>query len=110
MRPRPCHGEFRGIGRRYCGKTRVAAGIVGHADLTLGSRVEPVLAAPPAHIAAIPFTNSVSPTGRISIGPESRYIEPASTNTVATMVETGVVQSDAAAARIESRIPATARF
>src|SRR5215472_10932780 len=25
------------------GKTRVAAGIVGHADLTLGSRVEPVL-------------------------------------------------------------------
>ena len=27
------------------GKTRVAAGIVGHADLTLGSRVEPVLAA-----------------------------------------------------------------
>jgi len=29
----------------YCGKTRVAAGIVGHADVTLGSRVEPVLAA-----------------------------------------------------------------
>jgi L-fuconolactonase len=29
----------------YCGKTRVAAGIVGQADLTLGSRVEPVLAA-----------------------------------------------------------------
>jgi L-fuconolactonase len=29
----------------YCGKTKVAAGIVGHADLTLGSRVEPVLAA-----------------------------------------------------------------
>ena len=27
------------------GKTRVAAGIVGHADLTLGSRVEPVLSA-----------------------------------------------------------------
>jgi L-fuconolactonase len=27
------------------GKTRVAAGIIGHADLTLGSRVEPVLAA-----------------------------------------------------------------
>ena len=27
----------------YCGKTRVAAGIVGHADLRLGSRVEPVL-------------------------------------------------------------------
>jgi predicted TIM-barrel fold metal-dependent hydrolase len=27
------------------GKTRVCAGIVGHADLTLGSRVEPVLAA-----------------------------------------------------------------
>ena len=27
------------------GKTRVAAGIAGHADLTLGSRVEPVLAA-----------------------------------------------------------------
>ena len=31
------------------GKTRVCAGIVGHADLTLGSRVEPVLA---AHIRA----------------------------------------------------------
>jgi predicted TIM-barrel fold metal-dependent hydrolase len=29
----------------YCGKTRVAAGIVGFADLRLGSRVEPVLAA-----------------------------------------------------------------
>jgi L-fuconolactonase len=29
----------------YCGKTKVAAGIVGHADLTLGRRVEPVLAA-----------------------------------------------------------------
>jgi hypothetical protein len=29
----------------YCGKTKVAAGIVGHADLTSGSRVEPVLAA-----------------------------------------------------------------
>jgi len=29
----------------YCGKTKVAAGIVGQADLTLGSRVEPVLAA-----------------------------------------------------------------
>jgi predicted TIM-barrel fold metal-dependent hydrolase len=26
-----------------CGKTRVAAGIVGHADMMLGSRVEPVL-------------------------------------------------------------------
>jgi L-fuconolactonase len=31
------------------GKTRICAGIVGHADLTLGSRVEPVLA---AHIRA----------------------------------------------------------
>ncbi len=29
----------------FCGKTRVCAGIVGHADLTLGSKVEPVLAA-----------------------------------------------------------------
>jgi predicted TIM-barrel fold metal-dependent hydrolase len=29
----------------YCGKTRVCAGIVGHANLRLGSRVEPVLAA-----------------------------------------------------------------
>ena len=29
----------------YCGKTRVAAGIVGYADLRLGTRVEPVLAA-----------------------------------------------------------------
>jgi predicted TIM-barrel fold metal-dependent hydrolase len=29
----------------YCGKTKVAAGIVGYADLTLGNRVEPVLAA-----------------------------------------------------------------
>jgi predicted TIM-barrel fold metal-dependent hydrolase len=29
----------------YCGRTRVAAGIVGQADLTLGGRVEPVLAA-----------------------------------------------------------------
>src|SRR6201998_243486 len=29
----------------YCGKPRVAAGIVGYADLRLGSRVEPVLAA-----------------------------------------------------------------
>jgi L-fuconolactonase len=29
----------------YCGKTRVCSGIVGHANLTLGSRVEPVLAA-----------------------------------------------------------------
>ena len=29
----------------YCGKTRACAGIVGHADLMLGSRVEPVLAA-----------------------------------------------------------------
>src|ERR1700676_4663741 len=28
----------------YCGKTRVAAGIVGYADLRLGSRAEPVLA------------------------------------------------------------------
>ena len=29
----------------YCGKTKVAAGIVGYGDLRLGSRVEPVLAA-----------------------------------------------------------------
>jgi predicted TIM-barrel fold metal-dependent hydrolase len=29
----------------YCGKTRACSGIVGHADLTLGSRAEPVLAA-----------------------------------------------------------------
>src|ERR1700722_15798166 len=29
----------------YCGKTRACSGIVGHANLTLGSRVEPVLAA-----------------------------------------------------------------
>src|SRR5271169_4695842 len=29
----------------YCGKTKVAAGIVGYADLRLGSRAEPVLAA-----------------------------------------------------------------
>ena len=29
----------------YCGKTRVAAGIVGYADLRLGSRAEPVLTA-----------------------------------------------------------------
>jgi predicted TIM-barrel fold metal-dependent hydrolase len=29
----------------YCGKTRVASGIVGYADLRLGSRAEPVLAA-----------------------------------------------------------------
>jgi L-fuconolactonase len=29
----------------YCGKTKVAAGIVGYADLRLGSRVEPVLTA-----------------------------------------------------------------
>jgi predicted TIM-barrel fold metal-dependent hydrolase len=29
----------------YCGKNRVAAGIVGYADLRLGSRAEPVLAA-----------------------------------------------------------------
>src|SRR3989440_8397161 len=29
----------------YCGKTKVAAGIVGHAELKLGNRVEPVLAA-----------------------------------------------------------------
>ena len=29
----------------YCGKTRVAAGIVGHADLRLGRRAEPVLLA-----------------------------------------------------------------
>src|SRR3981081_4086833 len=29
----------------YCGKTKVAAGIVGDADLRLGSRAEPVLAA-----------------------------------------------------------------
>jgi predicted TIM-barrel fold metal-dependent hydrolase len=31
--------------QRTLRKTKVAAGIVGHADLTLGSRVEPVLAA-----------------------------------------------------------------
>ncbi len=29
----------------YCGQTRACAGIVGHADLTLGGRVEPVLLA-----------------------------------------------------------------
>src|SRR5258706_3715244 len=29
----------------YCGKTKVAAGIVGHDELKLGSRVDPVLAA-----------------------------------------------------------------
>src|SRR5258708_14611061 len=29
----------------YCGKTKVAAGIVGYADLRLGSRAEPVLGA-----------------------------------------------------------------
>jgi L-fuconolactonase len=32
-------------GSGICGKTRACAGIVGHADLTLGSRVEPVLSA-----------------------------------------------------------------
>jgi L-fuconolactonase len=32
-------------GSGICGKTRACAGIVGHADLTLGSRVEPVFSA-----------------------------------------------------------------
>src|SRR6266446_211819 len=32
-------------GSGICGKTRACAGIVGHADLTLGTRVEPVLSA-----------------------------------------------------------------
>ena len=33
------------FGKTVFGKTRVAAGIVGHADMMLGSRVEPVLTA-----------------------------------------------------------------
>ncbi len=39
-----------------------------------------------ALIAAMPFTNSVSPTERISIGPVTPYIAAACTNTVATML------------------------
>jgi hypothetical protein len=41
----------------YCGKTKVAAGIVGYADLRLGSRVEPCLppSSAPAVIASAAF-------------------------------------------------------
>jgi hypothetical protein len=41
---------------------------------------------PLALMAATPLANSVSPTGRISTGPEARRMERASTNTVATML------------------------
>ena len=39
-----------------------------------------------AGIAAMPATNSTSPTGRSSAGPSARYIERHSSNTVATML------------------------
>jgi len=41
---------------------------------------------PLALIAAVPLTNSVSPTGFISVGPSARYIEPHSTKTVWVML------------------------
>src|SRR5271156_2929874 len=41
---------------------------------------------PLALIAAMPATNSISPTGRISTGPLARYIERHSSKTVATML------------------------
>ena len=46
------------------------------------TRVDPK--PPLALMAATPFTNSVSPTGRISGGPLARYMDMHSTNTVAT--------------------------
>ncbi len=44
---------------RKFGKTRVAAGIVGHADMMLGSRVEPVLNALRAPLTVARETNEV---------------------------------------------------
>jgi hypothetical protein len=41
---------------------------------------------PLSHIAATPLANSTSPTGRISSGPRSRYIELASMYTVAMIL------------------------
>ena len=41
---------------------------------------------PDALIAAVPFTNSTSPTGRISSGPPARNIDWHSRNTVETML------------------------
>ena len=41
---------------------------------------------PLALIAAVPLTNSISPTGFISVGPSARYIEPHSTKTVCVML------------------------
>ena len=64
----------------YCGKTKVAAGIVGYADLRLGGRAEPVLAALHACRAAIRFrgirngtawdadTSLLNPANRVAPG------------------------------------------
>jgi hypothetical protein len=48
------------------------------------SRVGPYW--PLALIAAVPLTNSVSPTGFISTGPSARYIEPHSMKTVSVIL------------------------
>jgi hypothetical protein len=48
------------------------------------SRVGPYW--PLALIAAVPLTNSVSPTGFISAGPSARYIEPHSMKTVSVIL------------------------
>ena len=39
-----------------------------------------------APTAAVPLTNSISPTGFISAGPSARYIEPHSTKTLCVML------------------------
>ena len=53
-----------------CGETRVAAGIVGFADLTLGAAVEPVLQ---AHIAAAPARfRGIRHAGGFDASPEVR--------------------------------------
>lgn len=57
---------------------------IGKTDNATHSRVGPYW--PLALIAAVPLTNSVSPTGFISVGPSARYIEPHSMNTVSVIL------------------------
>jgi hypothetical protein len=64
-------------------RDRVAEPQIG---MTNDRMTEPGRAVLAALIAAVPFTNSVSPTGFISVGPSARYIEPHSMKTVSEIL------------------------
>ena len=90
-RPSDHHGDHERMPRKRVGAAAMCACETSStappkaksAKLTTPAHTRVAPTPPLALIAAMPLTNSVSPTGRIASGPSLRYIEAHSTNTVA---------------------------